>query len=47
MGGYLKQQVADALWELSEKYDVGVFNDRRDAVMAAKEPGVYLLIFVE
>jgi hypothetical protein len=26
---------------------VGVFNDRGDAVMAAKEPGVYLLIFVE
>jgi hypothetical protein len=26
---------------------VGVFNDRRDAVMAAKEPGVYLLILVE
>jgi hypothetical protein len=24
-----------------------VFNNRRDAVMAAKEPGVYLLIFVE
>jgi len=26
---------------------VEVFNDRKDAVMAAKEPGVYLLIFVE
>jgi hypothetical protein len=26
---------------------VGVFSDRKDAVMAAKEPGIYLLIFVE
>ncbi len=26
---------------------VGVFDDRKDAIMAAKEPGVYLLIFVE
>ena len=24
-GGCIKQQVADALWELSEKYDVGVW----------------------
>jgi len=26
---------------------VGAFEDRRHAIMAAKEPGVYLLIFVE
>jgi hypothetical protein len=25
VGGCIRQQVADALWELSEKYDVGVW----------------------
>ena len=29
MGGCLRQQVADALWELSEKYDVGVWYEYR------------------
>jgi hypothetical protein len=27
-GGCIKQQVADALWELAEKYDVGVWYRR-------------------
>ncbi|MGC9131242.1 MAG: hypothetical protein ACP5H5_06615 [Pyrobaculum sp.] len=26
---------------------LGVFKDRKDAVAAAKEPGIYLLAFVE
>ncbi|AAL64102.1 hypothetical protein [Pyrobaculum aerophilum] len=26
---------------------VGVFEERKDAIMAAKEPGLYLLTFVE
>lgn len=26
---------------------VGVFKERKDAIMAAKEPGLYLLTFVE
>ncbi|MEZ0318907.1 MAG: hypothetical protein ABWK05_02800 [Pyrobaculum sp.] len=26
---------------------VGVFNDRKEAIMSAREPGVYLLTFVE
>ncbi|MGK0549784.1 MAG: hypothetical protein ABWU84_09185 [Pyrobaculum sp.] len=26
---------------------VGVFEERKDAIMAAKEPGVYVLTFVE
>jgi hypothetical protein len=29
VGGCLRQQVADALWELSEKYDVGVWYEYR------------------
>jgi hypothetical protein len=26
---------------------IGVFKDRRDAIAAAKEPGIYLLTFVD
>ncbi|MEM1597116.1 MAG: hypothetical protein QW598_04650 [Pyrobaculum sp.] len=26
---------------------VGVFDDRREAIMSARDPGVYLLTFVE
>jgi hypothetical protein len=29
VGGCLRQQVADALWELSEKYDVGMWYEYR------------------
>jgi hypothetical protein len=28
VGGCIRQQVADALWELAEKYDVGVWYER-------------------
>ncbi|ABL88199.1 conserved hypothetical protein [Pyrobaculum islandicum DSM 4184] len=28
-------------------YIVGTFRERKDAILAAREPGIYLLIFVE
>ncbi len=40
-GGCIKQQVADALWELSEKHDVGVWYEYRRVGMWVNQYDVY------
>ena len=40
-GGCIRQQVADALWELAEKYDVGVWYEYRRVGVGVKQYDVF------
>jgi hypothetical protein len=46
VGGCIKQQVADALWELSEKYDVGVWYEYVRVGMWTNQYDVYCGVVV-
>jgi len=45
-GGCIRQQVAEALWELSEKYDVGVWYEYRRVGMWANQYDVFCGVVV-
>jgi len=45
-GGCLRQQVADALWELSEKYDIGVWYEYRRVGMWVNQYDVFCGVVV-
>jgi hypothetical protein len=45
-GGCIRQQVADALWELSEKYDVGVWYEYRRVGMGVNQYDVFCGVVV-
>ncbi len=46
MGGCIRQQVADALWELAEKYDVGVWYEYRRVGMGVNQYDVFCGVVV-
>jgi len=45
-GGCIRQQVADALWELAEKYDVGVWYERVRVGVGVKQYDVFCGVVV-
>jgi hypothetical protein len=46
VGGCLRQQVADALWELAEKYDVGVWYEYRRVGVGVNQYDVFCGVVV-
>jgi len=47
VGGCIRQQVADALWELSSKYDVGVWYEYRRVGMGINQYDVFCGVVVD